>query len=222
MFVTALRRLSIPLLSLLLAVPAFAAPASPAAKPAVPAKVAPRTQLATFAGGCFWCMETQFEGFKGVKRVTSGYTGGHKDHPTYEEVGAHTTGHLESVEIEFDPSVVSYAELLDRFWHGIDPTQDDGQFCDIGETYRSAIFAHDATQKKLAIESKQKLEASHVLRKPIVTEIRDASVFWPAEEYHQDFWKKNPVRYHEYREGCGRDRRLAELWGKNAVKPLVH
>jgi len=167
-------------------------------------------------------METQFEAFPGVKSVTSGYTGGVKQNPTYEEVGAHTTGHLESVEIVFDPRVVTYARLLDRFWHGIDPTQADGQFCDIGETYRSAIFYHDETQHRLALESKQALEKSGVLKAPIVTSILPAKTFWRAEEYHQDFWKKDPQRYHSYREGCGRDQRLAQLWGAKAVKPLVH
>ena len=175
------------------------------------------TGTATFAGGCFWCMETQFEAFPGVKSVTSGYTGGFKSHPTYEEVGAHTTGHFESIEIVFDPRVVSYAQLLDRFWHGVDPTQGDGQFCDIGETYRSAIFFHDETQHRLALESKQALEKSGVLESAIVTAILPAKTFWRAEEYHQDFWKKDPLRYHSYREGCGRDRRLKELWGKDAA-----
>lgn len=190
--------------------------------PATPAMTPANTDTAVFAGGCFWCMETQFERFPGVFSVVSGYTGGHKANPTYEEVCAHTTGHLESVRIVFDPKVTSYATLLDRFWHGIDPTQADGQFCDIGETYRSAIFYRDEAQHRAAVESKAALARSGVLRKPIVTEIRPASVFWPAEEYHQDFWKKDPLRYHAYREGCGRDRRLAQLWGDKAVKPLVH
>jgi peptide-methionine (S)-S-oxide reductase len=191
------------------------------ASAAVPAP-APRTETAVFAGGCFWCMETQFEGLPGVRSVTSGYTGGWKKHPTYEEVCAHTTGHLESVEIVFDPAVVSYAQLLDRFWHGVDPTQGDGQFCDIGDSYRSAIFFRGPEQQKQALASKAALEKSGVLHRPVLTRIAAAGDFWPAEEYHQDFWKKNPARYHEYREGCGRDRRLAELWGKAAVKPLVH
>ena len=194
-----------------------------AVKPALaspPARAA-RTETATFAGGCFWCMEAQFEGVPGVRSVTSGYTGGWKKHPTYEEVCAHTTGHLESVEIVFDPAVVTYARLLDRFWHGVDPTQADGQFCDIGDSYRSAIFYHGEGQHRLALASKAALERSGVLHGPVVTRIVAAAEFWPAEEYHQDFWKKNPKRYHEYREGCGRDRRLARLWGRAAVKPLV-
>jgi len=210
-----LRRLAFSL-TLLLAT-SVADPAS-AAAPNAPA----RSDTATFAGGCFWCMETQFETLPGVRSVTSGYTGGFKAHPTYEEVGAHTTGHLESIQIVFNPAVVTYAQLLDRFWHSIDPTQSDGQFCDIGETYRSAIFTHGAEQARVANASKLALQHSGVLRAPIVTFIRPASIFWPAEEYHQDFWRKDPERYHSYREGCGRDRRLAELWGKDAAKPLVH
>ena len=204
------------LLALALALVAAPSPAAPARVPAA------RTETATFAGGCFWCMETQFEGLPGVRSVTSGYTGGWKQHPTYEEVCAHTTGHVESVEIVFDPAIVSYAQLLDRFWHGVDPTQGDGQFCDIGDTYRSEIFFHGEAQRSQALASKAALERSGVLHAPVVTRIVAAGVFWPAEAYHQDFWKKDPVRYHSYREGCGRDRRLAELWGKAAVKPLVH
>ncbi len=200
------------LAALLLAAPSFAAPAARTA----------RTETAIFAGGCFWCMETQFEGLPGVKSVISGYTGGFKAHPTYVEVCAHTTGHLESIQVTYDPAVISYAQLLDRYWHGIDPTQDDGQFCDKGDTYRSAIFVNGPEQKREAIASKVALERSHVLPGPVVTTIRDASTFWPAEEYHQDFWRKDPVRYRSYRLACGRDRRLRELWGDKAVKPLVH
>jgi peptide-methionine (S)-S-oxide reductase len=218
--------------TLLLAV-AFAAPstaarnASPAAggtapKAAAAPAPAPRTEVATFAGGCFWCMETQFEQRPGVISVVSGYTGGHTVHPTYEEVGSGSTGHMESVEIRFDPARISYAQLLDLFWHSIDPTQGNGQFCDHGSEYRSAIFVHGEKQRQLAEESKRRLEASHVLKRPIVTTIVAAGPFYRAEEYHQDFWKKDPARYHEYREGCGRDRRLRELWGKAAVVPLVH
>lgn len=191
---------------------------SPAAAPSRPA----RTETATFAGGCFWCMETQFEGLPGVISVTSGYTGGWKKHPTYEEVCAHTTGHLESVQVVFDPAVVSYPKLLDRFWHSVDPTQADGQFCDIGDSYRSAIFFHGDAQRTEALASRAALERSGVLHAPVVTRLVAATEFWPAEDYHQDYWKKNPKRYHEYRDGCGRDRRLAELWGRAAVVPLVH
>ena len=196
------------------------APAS-AAKPAAPAKTT-RTELATFAMGCFWCGETQFETLPGVKSVISGYSGGREERPTYEQVSAGETGHYESIQITFDPAVVSYAKLLDMFWHGIDPTQSNGQFCDHGRQYRSVVFVHDATQKKLADDSRRAIEASGVLKQPIVTEILPYTKFWPAEEYHQDFWKKDPQRYTSYREGCGRDRRLAELWGAKAAKPLVH
>jgi peptide-methionine (S)-S-oxide reductase len=206
-------------LVLALALARAAGAATPAAAPAAPA---PRVEVATFAGGCFWCMETQFEGRPGVLSVVSGYTGGTKVNPTYEEVCTHTTGHYESIEVRFDPARVSYAALLDLFWHGIDPTQADGQFCDLGSPYRSAIFVHGPEQRRLAEESRRRLAASRVLKRPIVTSILDAARFWPAEAYHQDFWRKDPKRYREYRAGCGRDRRLAELWGKEAVVPLVH
>jgi peptide-methionine (S)-S-oxide reductase len=167
-------------------------------------------------------METQFEGVPGVTSVISGYTGGHKANPTYEEVGSGTTGHYESVEVHYDPSRVSYQKLLQVFWHSIDPTQGDGQFCDLGTEYRSAIFFRDEAQRRLAEASRKAIEASGVLKKPIVTLIVPAGPFYRAEEYHQDFWKKDPVRYQTYRLGCGRDRRLARVWGKDAAKPTVH
>jgi peptide-methionine (S)-S-oxide reductase len=174
----------------------------------------PPMERATFAGGCFWCMEPPFEKISGVASVTSGYTGGQKVNPSYEEVSAGGTGHAESVDIVYDPAKVTYAQLLDVFWHNVDPTQGDGQFCDHGHQYRTAIFYHDAEQKRLAEESKEKVQAK--LQKPVVTEIVAASRFYPAEEYHQDFYKKSPVRYYTYRAGCGRDRRLKELWGAEA------
>jgi peptide-methionine (S)-S-oxide reductase len=174
----------------------------------------PVVARATFAGGCFWCMEPPFEKIPGVAAVTSGYTGGQKVNPSYEEVSAGGTGHAESVEIVYDPAKVTYSQLLDVFWHNVDPLQGDGQFCDHGHQYRTAIFYHDAEQKKLAEESKEKVQAR--LGKPVVTEIVAASRFYPAEEYHQDFYKKSPVRYYTYRAGCGRDRRLKELWGAEA------
>ncbi len=174
----------------------------------------PPMARATFAGGCFWCMEPPFEKIPGVASVTSGYTGGQKVNPSYEEVSAGGTGHAESVDIVYDPAKVTYAQLLDVFWHNVDPTQGDGQFCDHGQQYRTAIFYHDAEQKRLAEESRDKVQAR--LQKPVVTEIVAASRFYPAEEYHQDFYKKNPVRYFTYRAGCGRDRRLKELWGAEA------
>jgi len=174
----------------------------------------PPMARATFAGGCFWGMEPPFEKIPGVASVTSGYTGGQKVDPSYEEVSAGGTGHAESVDIVYDPSKVGYPQLLDVFWHNVDPTQGDGQFCDHGHQYRTAIFYHDAEQKRLAQESKEKVQAR--LQKPVVTEIVAASRFYPAEEYHQDFYKKSPVRYYTYRAGCGRDRRLKELWGADA------
>jgi peptide-methionine (S)-S-oxide reductase len=178
---------------------------------------APKPVLAraTFAGGCFWCMEPPFEKIPGVASVTSGYTGGEKVDPTYEEVSAGRTGHAEAVEILYDPAKVTYPQLLDVFWHNVDPTQADGQFCDHGRQYRTAIYTHDAEQKRLAEESKQQVLAK--LQKPVVTEIVPAARFYPAEEYHQDFYKRNPVRYYTYRAGCGRDRRLKELWGADAA-----
>ena len=208
----------------LLTLAVVATAATPATRPAAtsaPAKTA-RTELATFAMGCFWCGETQFETFPGVKTVVSGYTGGPELSPTYEQVSAGETGHYEAIQIAFDPAVTSYAKLLDLFWHGIDPTQANGQFCDHGRQYRSAVFTHDATQKKLAEDSRRAIEKSGVLKQPIVTEILGYTKFWPAEAYHQDFWKKDPDRYRSYRAGCGRDRRLAQLWGDKAAKPLVH
>jgi peptide-methionine (S)-S-oxide reductase len=165
---------------------------------------------ATYAGGCFWCMEHPFEELDGVVSVTSGYTGGHKKNPTYEEVSAGSTGHAESIEILYDPQKISYARLLEVFWHNIDPTVKDQQFCDRGHQYRSAIFYHNEEQKRLAEQSKQEVMKRF---KTVYTEIVAATTFYPAEEYHQDFYKKNSVRYKLYRTGCGRDRRLKELWG---------
>jgi peptide-methionine (S)-S-oxide reductase len=176
----------------------------------------PSKAVATFAGGCFWCMEGPFEKLPGVKSVTSGYTGGQKKNPTYEEVSSGGTGHAESVQIVYDPALITYEQLLDVFWHNIDPLTANAQFCDHGTQYRSAIYYHDEAQHLAALASKQKLQASGQLRGPIVTEITAASTFYPAEEYHQDYYKKNPVRYNFYRSGCGRDRRLKDLWGDQA------
>ena len=173
--------------------------------------------LATFAGGCFWCVETAFEGRPGVSAVISGYTGGSKVNPTYEEVGSGSTGHAESVQIHYDPSVITYAQLLDIFWHNIDPTQSDAQFCDHGRQYRSSIFYGNEDEHRLAEETKADLEANANLPGKIVTEIVAATTFYPAEEYHQDFYKKDPVRYQGYRLGCGRDARLKKLWGDKAL-----
>jgi peptide-methionine (S)-S-oxide reductase len=173
-------------------------------------------QAATFAGGCFWCMEHPFDELPGVVSVTSGYTGGHTKNPTYEEVSAGGTGHAESVQVVYDPSKISYQQLLERYWHNIDPTVKDRQFCDVGHQYRSAIFYHNEEQHRLAVASKQALAKSKPFKEPILTEIVPAGPFYPAEEYHQHYYKKNPVRYHYYRLTCGRDQRLKELWGKEA------
>jgi peptide-methionine (S)-S-oxide reductase len=174
------------------------------------------TYKAAFAGGCFWCMEHPFDELPGVISVTAGYTGGHKKNPTYEEVSAGGTGHAESVQIIYDPARICYEKLLDVFWHNIDPTTPNRQFCDAGNQYRSAIFYYNETQKMLAMASKTALERSKPFPAPIVTEIVPASEFYPAEEYHQHFYKKNPIRYKFYRQGCGRDKRIRELWGSAA------
>jgi peptide-methionine (S)-S-oxide reductase len=183
---------------------------SPAQAPNAPA----RTAKATFAGGCFWCMEPPFDKLPGVISTTSGYTGGRVRNPSYEQVSSGLTGHAEAVEVLYDPTKVTYQKLLDVFWHNIDPTVKDRQFCDEGSQYRTAIFYHDAEQLRLAEASKAALEKSKPFKGPIVTEIVMASEFWPAEEYHQDYYLKNPVRYKVYRTGCGRDARLKELWGR--------
>ena len=174
------------------------------------------TATATFAGGCFWCMEPPFEALPGVISVTAGYTGGRLPDPTYEQVSAGGTGHAESVQIVYDPSRVRYEKLLDVFWHNIDPVAKDQQFCDVGSQYRSAIFVHDAQQRKLAEASRDALQASGRFEQPIATQIVDAGPFYPAEEYHQDYYKKNPIRYRFYRSRCGRDARLQEVWGAEA------
>src|SRR3972149_9329253 len=173
-----------------------------------------QTEKATFAGGCFWCMEPPFEKLDGVTEVISGYTGGKKVNPTYEEVSYGGTGHLESVQIIYDPSKITYSELLDVFWKQIDPTDSNGQFVDRGSQYRSAIFYHNHEQKGLAEKSKEELDESGKFGKPIVTEIIMASAFYKAEEYHQDYYKKNPIRYKFYRYNSGRDQYLTKVWGK--------
>ena len=169
--------------------------------------------VATFAGGCFWCMEEVYEKVPGVVSAVSGFMGGHTKNPTYQQVTSGNTGHAEVVQIEYDPSKVSYAKLVEAFWRNIDPTQRDGQFCDIGSHYRSAIFYHNDEQKKVAEASKAALDKNKPFKEPIVTQIVKASEFTRAEEYHQDFHKKNPVRYKVYKTGCGREARLQALWG---------
>ena len=173
-----------------------------------------RRETATLAGGCFWCLEEALDKVDGVLSTTSGYTGGQKASPTYEEVSAGGTGHTESVQVMYDPQKVSYATLLDVFWHNIDTTIPDQQFCDKGHQYRSAIFYHDDNQKRLAEESKQRVDKSKPFKEAIVTEITPASEFYPAEEYHQNFYQKNPIRYKFYKYNCGRAQRLEALWGK--------
>ncbi len=175
----------------------------------------PARGVATFAGGCFWCMEGPFEKLPGVLSVTSGYTGGQRPAPTYEQVSSGTTGHAEAVQVIFDPERVSYEKLLEVYWHNIDPLQANGQFCDHGSQYRSAVFAHGAAQQAAAEASRLRVQQRFVEK--VVTQVVAAPAFYPAEEYHQDYYKKNPVRYQTYRSGCGRDRRLRELWGEAAA-----
>ena len=170
--------------------------------------------VATFAGGCFWCMEPPYDKLDGVLATTSGYVGGDKVDPTYQEVSAGGTGHAEAVQVTYDPSRVSYETLLDVFWRNVDPLDAGGQFCDRGDQYRTAIFVHDEEQRQLAEKSKQALEDSGRFEQPIVTEIVAAGPFYPAEDYHQDYYEKNPLRYKFYRWNCGRDQRLAEVWGE--------
>ena len=183
-----------------------------------PADGAPRaTAVAVFAGGCFWCTESDFEKVDGVIEAVSGYTGGTKAEANYERVSAGGTGHLEAVKVVYDPSRVTYEELLRVFWRHVDPTDAGGQFVDRGAQYRSAIFTADERQRQAAEASKRELEASGRFGKPIATEIRPLGEFYPAEEYHQDYYKKNPLRYHTYRSGSGRDRFLENAW-KDAPK----
>lgn len=173
-------------------------------------------EKATFAGGCFWCMEAPFDSLNGVISVTAGYTGGSVKNPTYEQVSAGVTGHAEAVQIVFDPIKIPYSKLLDVFWHNIDPTVKNRQFCDRGYQYRSGIFYHNTDQQLSANHSKAALDKNKPFKEPIVTEIVAATEFYPAEEYHQHYYKKNPLRYKYYRSGCGRDKRLKELWGNSA------
>ncbi len=183
-----------------------------AATAAEPVAKAQATATAIFAGGCFWCMEPPYDALPGVVATTSGYTGGHKVNPTYHEVSAGGTGHVEAVKIVFDPKQIGYEKLLEVFWRNVDPLDKGGQFCDRGSTYTTAIFYQDEEQKKLAEQSKAAIEKK--LGKTIVTAIRPAATFYAAEDYHQDYYQKNPLRYKYYRYSCGRDRRLEELWGK--------
>ncbi len=199
--------LSIPLA--VLTVTAFAAPAAQDSE----------TATAVFAGGCFWCMELPFDKLDGVISTTAGYTGGHTENPTYKEVSRGGTGHAEATQVVYDPQRISYAQLLDVFWHNIDPTTSDGQFCDWGDQYRSEIFYNSPEQKQLAEQSRAALEELKPFKEPVVTGISAASTFYPAEDYHQDYYLKNPLRYKFYRYGCGRDQHLEELWGKPEQAP---
>lgn len=169
---------------------------------------------AVFAGGCFWCMEHPFERLDGVASVTSGYIGGRVEGPSYEQVSRGGTGHAEAVRVVYDPDVVSYDRLLEVFWHNVDPTQRDGQFCDHGDQYRTAIFPVNDAQRRAAEASLARIRRQ--LDRPIATRIEPSAPFWVAEDYHQDFYRTHPVRYRTYRSGCGRDRRLQEIWGDAA------
>jgi peptide-methionine (S)-S-oxide reductase len=179
---------------------------------------AEETKTAIFAGGCFWCVESDFDRIPGVTKTVSGYTGGSVPDPTYAQVTAEGTGHFEAVRITYDPSRVGYAELLTAFWHSVDPTDPDGQFCDRGESYRTAVFVADEEERRLAETSKRAAEAT--LGKPVVTTIAAAGPFFPAEDYHQDYYKKNPMQYHYYRWACGRNKRIEQLWGEQAYKGI--
>ena len=188
--------------------------AAESAQPPVTAPAPSEHAVAIFAGGCFWCMEPPFDALPGVLATTSGYTGGSLANPTYEQVSSGGTGHLESVKVEYDPARVSYAQLLDVFWHNVDPTDAGGQFCDRGEQYTTAIFASGEAQVAEATASKEKLAASRMLAKPVVTPVLPAGPFYAAEDYHQDYYLKNPAKYKFYRWSCGRDARLEAVWGK--------
>ena len=173
-----------------------------------------KTETAILAGGCFWCVESDFEKLDGVIEVISGYTGGHTDNPTYKRVSTGGTGHIEATEVIYDPEVISYSEILEYFWRTIEPTRDDGQFCDRGPQYRPAIF-YTKDQEGLTVASKENIEKTKPFSDPIKVELIEASKFYPAEKYRQDYYKKNPLRYRYYRHGCGRDKRVKELWGSS-------
>jgi len=176
--------------------------------------ISDQTETALLAGGCYWCIEADFEKLDGVKEVISGFAGGHTENPTYKQVSAGGTGHIEVVQVIYDPKAINYSQILDYFWRHIDPTRDDGQFCDNGPSYRPAIFYTEA-QKDLAAASKDNIEKTKPFSDPIKVELIEASTFYTAEKYHQDYYKKNPLRYRYYRHGCGRDKRIEQLWGKS-------
>ena len=182
-----------------------------ASRKGVPAT--PGTAKATFAGGCFWCMEEAFDKVPGVIATTSGYMGGQTKNPTYEQISTGRTGHAEVVQVEYDPAKITYEKLLDAFWRNIDPTQKDAQFCDHGTQYRSAVFYHNDEQRRAVEASRTALAGNKPFKGEIVTQVAKADIFYPAEGYHQDYHQKNPVRYQFYKSGCGREARLKELWG---------
>jgi peptide-methionine (S)-S-oxide reductase len=195
---------------------ALSGPGPAGAQPAASKKAEPATQAtakATFAGGCFWCMEEAFDKVPGVIATTSGYMGGQTKNPTYEQVSTGRSGHAEVVQVEYDPAKVTYEKLLDAFWRNIDPTQKDAQFCDHGTQYRSAVFYHNDEQRRAVEASRTALAGNKPFKGEIVTQVAKADVFYPAEGYHQDYYQKNPVRYQFYKSGCGREARLKELWG---------
>ena len=175
----------------------------------------PAKETAVFAGGCFWCMEEAFDKVPGVLDTTSGYTGGQVENPTYQAVSAGGTGHYEAVEVEYDPAKVTYENLLDVFWKNVDPFDPIGQFCDKGDSYKSAVFVADEEERRLAETTKKSIEER--LKQPVATEILPEQAFYPAEDYHQDYYEKNPARYQYYKWGCGRAQRLEEIWGKPAA-----
>ncbi|MFP6849165.1 MAG: peptide-methionine (S)-S-oxide reductase MsrA [Pseudomonas sp.] len=199
---------------LLAACEPMAAQAPQAAQTLATAQSVENPGVAIFAGGCFWCTESDFDKVPGVIETTSGYIGGHIENPSYEQVSAGNSGHLEAVRVRFDPSKTSYAKLLEAYWPTIDPVTANAQFCDHGTQYRSAIFYSTAQEQQLAEASKAALDKSGRLPGPVVTEILPATTFYPAEDYHQNYYQRNPLRYHYYRNGCGRDQRLEQLWGK--------
>lgn len=199
----------------LLAIAAFGAAFAGEQKAAI-AEPSATFATATFAAGCFWCVESDFDQVNGVVETISGYTGGKTKNPTYREVGGGGTGHAEALQVKYDPSKVSYQQLLEYYWHHVDLTDGGGQFCDRGDQYRPAIFTHDEGQMRLAEASKAALEKSGRFNKPIAVQIVPASTFTPAEDYHQDYYNKNPLKYRYYRYGCGRDARIKQLWGAEA------
>lgn len=176
--------------------------------------------VATFAGGCFWCMEPPYDRQAGVISTLSGYTGGERENPTYQEIGRGDTGHAQSVEVTYNPEEISYEQLLEIFWYNVDPFAVDKQFCDVGSQYRSAIFYHDDEQRELAEATKAEIEQR--FDREVATQIMPASEFWEAEEYHQAYYQKNPLRYRFYRHNCGRDNRLEEVWGEDAGGPTYN